>query len=68
MLQRMLQHLTSTVAVSTVLVAWLTVADTRPVLAEFEIQEAEIEKGEIEIEYANAVHDCTKPRPRWALG
>lgn len=56
MLQRKLQHLASTVAVSTVVVAWLTVAGTKPVLAEFEIQEAEIEKGEIEIEYRGAYH------------
>ena len=56
MLQRKLQHLASTVAVSTVVVAWLMVAGTKPVLAEFEIQEAEIEKGEIEIEYRGAYH------------
>ena len=56
MLQRKLHHLASTMAVSAVVVAWLTVAGTKPVLAEFEIQEAEIEKGEIEIEYRGAYH------------
>jgi hypothetical protein len=34
----------------------LLLADTKPVLAEFEIQEVEIEKGEIEIEYRGAYH------------
>ena len=34
----------------------MLLASTRPVLAEFEIQEAEIEKGEIEIEYRGAYH------------
>jgi hypothetical protein len=43
-------------AVSTLVVVGLTVAGTRPVVAEFEIQEAEIEKGEIEIEYRGAYH------------
>jgi hypothetical protein len=36
--------------------AWLTLAATRPVLAEFQIQEADIEKGEVEIEYRGAYH------------
>lgn len=54
--QRKLQHLASTLAISTVAMAWLTVAGTKPVLAEFEIQEAEIEKGEIEVEYRGAYH------------
>jgi hypothetical protein len=43
-------------AVSALVVVGLTVASIRPVLAEFEIQEAEIEKGEIEIEYRGAYH------------
>jgi hypothetical protein len=37
-------------------VAGLTLVGTKPVLAEFEIQEADIEKGEIEIQYFAAVH------------
>lgn len=56
MLRRKLQHLVSTVVVSAIVVTWLTVAGTKPVLAEYEIQEAEIEKGEIEIEYRGAYH------------
>jgi hypothetical protein len=56
MLQRKLQHLACTVAVSAIATAGLTLAGTKPVLAEFEIQEAEIEKGEIEIEYRGAYH------------
>ena len=31
-------------------------ANTKPVLAEFEIQEADIEKGEVELEYRGAYH------------
>lgn len=53
---RKLQHLVSTVAVSAIATAGLTLSGTKPVLAEFEIQEAEIEKGEIEIEYRGAYH------------
>ena len=36
--------------------AGLTLAGTKPVLAEFQIQEADIEKGEVEIEYRGAYH------------
>jgi hypothetical protein len=36
--------------------AGLTLAGTKPVLAEFEIQEAGIEKGEVELEYRGAYH------------
>ncbi len=32
-------------------------ATTRPALAEFEIQESGVEKGEVELEYRGAVHD-----------
>jgi hypothetical protein len=53
MLQRKLQHLARTVAVSAIAVAG-TLAGTMPVLAEFQIQEAGIEKGEVEIEYRGA--------------
>jgi hypothetical protein len=37
-------------------VAGLTLAGTKPVLAEFQIQEAGIEKGEVELEYRGAYH------------
>ena len=59
MLQRKLQHLAFTVAVSAIATAGLTLAGTKPVLAEFEIQEAGIEKGEVELEYRGAY--------RWGL-
>jgi hypothetical protein len=36
--------------------AGLTLAGTKPVLAEFQIQEAGIEKGEVELEYRGASH------------
>ena len=56
MLQRKLQHLACTVAVSAIATAGLTLAGTKQVLAEFEIQEAGIEKGEVELEYRGAYH------------
>ena len=56
MLQRKLQHLAFTVAVSAIATAGLTLAGTKPVLAEFQIEEAGIEKGEVEIEYRGAYH------------
>jgi hypothetical protein len=56
MLRRKLRHLASTVAVSAIAVAGLTLIGTRRVLAEFEIQEAGIEKGEVELEYRGAYH------------
>jgi hypothetical protein len=56
MLQRKLRHLACTVAVSAIATAGLTLAGTKPVLAEFEIQEAGIEKGEVELEYRGAYH------------
>ncbi len=56
MLQRKLRHLACTVAVSALATAGLTLAGTKPVLAEFEIQEAGIEKGEVELEYRGAYH------------
>jgi hypothetical protein len=53
-----------TIAFSALLTAGLTVVGAKPVLAEFEIQEAEIEKGEIEIEYRGAYHwGIPKPTP-----
>ena len=56
MLQRKLRHLARTLAVFAIATAGLTLASTIPVLAEFEIQEAGIEKGEVEIEYRGAYH------------
>jgi hypothetical protein len=56
MLQRKLQHLACTAAVFALATAGLTLAGTKPVLAEFEIQEAGIEKGEVELEYRGAYH------------
>src|SRR6476661_5477568 len=61
--QRKLQHLTFTVAVSAIATAGLTLAGTKPVLAEFQIQEAGIEKGEVEIEYRGAYHWGCLKRP-----
>ena len=43
-------------AVSAIATAGLTLAGTKPVLAEFQIQEAGIEKGEVELEYRGAYH------------
>ena len=56
MLQRKLLHLACTAAVFALATAGLTLAGTKPVLAEFEIQEAGIEKGEVELEYRGAYH------------
>ena len=56
MLQRKLRHLACTVAASAIATAGLTLAGTKPVLAEFQIQEAGIEKGEVELEYRGAYH------------
>ena len=50
MLQRKLRHLALTAAVSALATAGLTLAGVKPVLAEFEIQEAGIEKGEVELD------------------
>jgi hypothetical protein len=56
MLQRKLRHLALTVAFSAMAAAVLTLTGTKPVLAEFEIQEAGVEKGEVELEYRGAYH------------
>lgn len=55
-LLRLAQHLTLTAAVSALAGAGLTVTMTKPALAEFEIQESQVEKGEVELEYRGAVH------------
>jgi len=51
-LRRKLLHL----ACSVIATAGLALAGTKPVLAEFQIQEASIEKGETEFEYRGAYH------------
>ncbi len=55
-LLRLAQHLTLTAAVSALATAGLTITTTKPALAEFEIQESQVEKGEVELEYRGAVH------------
>jgi len=53
---RVAQHLALTVAVMALALTGLTFAMTKSALAEFEIQESEVEKGETEVEYRGAVH------------
>lgn len=53
---RLAQHLTLTAAASALATAGLTITMTKPALAEFEIQESQVEKGEVELEYRGAVH------------
>ena len=53
---RSAQRLVLTVAISALAALGLTVGTTKPALAEFEIQESEVEQGEIELEYRGAVH------------
>jgi len=48
--------LACTVGISALAAAALTLFGVKPVLAEFEIQEAGIEKGEVELEYRGAYH------------
>jgi len=50
------QRLMLTAAVSALAAFGLTVGTTKPALAEFEIQESQVEKGEVEVEYRGAVH------------
>jgi len=50
------QRLVVTAALSALAALGLTVGGTKPALAEFEIQEANVEKGEVELEYRGAVH------------
>jgi len=45
-----------TAALSIIAAAGLTVAVSRPALAEYEIQETDVEKGETEVEYRGATH------------
>jgi hypothetical protein len=50
------QRLVLTAAISALAAFGLTVGTPKPALAEFEIQESNIEKGEVELEYRGAVH------------
>lgn len=50
------QRLALTAAVSALAAAGLTISTTKSALAEFEIQESGVEKGEVELEYRGAVH------------
>jgi hypothetical protein len=43
-------------ALGSLAVAGLTIAVTKPAHAEFEIQESQVEKGEVEVDYRGAVH------------
>ena len=49
-------HLALTAAVSALAASGLTIGTSKPALAEFEIQESNVEKGEKEFEYRGAVH------------
>ena len=53
---RSLKYLALTAAVSALATAGLTIGTIKPAYAEFEIQEAGVEKGEKELEYRGAVH------------
>jgi hypothetical protein len=53
---RLAQRLALSAAVSALATAGLTVGMTKPALAEFEFQESQVEKGEVELEYRGAVH------------
>jgi hypothetical protein len=53
---RLAQRLALSAAVSALATAGLTIGLTKPALAEFEIQESQVEQGEVEFEYRGAVH------------
>jgi hypothetical protein len=53
---RFAQRLAFSAAVSALAAAGIIVGTAKPALAEFEIQESNIEKGEVELEYRGAVH------------
>ena len=50
------QRLGLTAAISALAALGLTVSTPKPALAEFQIQEADIEKGQLELEYRGAYH------------
>ncbi|HEY6670611.1 MAG TPA: hypothetical protein VI075_06740 [Methyloceanibacter sp.] len=45
-----------TAAISALAASGLTIGTTKPALAEFEIQESTVDKGETELEYRGALH------------
>ena len=53
---RSAQRSVLTAALSALAALWLTVGTTKSALAEFEIQESNIDKGDVEVEYRGAVH------------
>jgi len=53
---RAAQRLVMTAALSALAALGLTLGTTKSALAEFEIQESQVEKGEVELEYRGAVH------------
>ena len=53
---RLAQRLALSAVVSALATAGLTIGMTKVALAEFEIQESGVEKGEVELEYRGAVH------------
>jgi hypothetical protein len=53
---RYAQCLGLTAAIPALAALGLTFGATKPALAEFEIQESQVEKGEVELEYRGAVH------------
>ena len=53
---RLAQRMPLAAAACTLAAASLVIGTTRPALAEFEIQESNIEKGAVELEYRGAVH------------
>jgi hypothetical protein len=53
---RYAQRLGLTAAIPALAALGLTFGTTKPALAEFEIQESQVEKGELEFEYRGAVH------------
>ena len=54
---RLAQRFTMLAAVAALAAAGLIFGAAKPALAEFEIQESGVEKGEVELEYRGAVHD-----------
>ena len=53
---RVAQRLALSAAASALATAGLMLGTAKPALAEFEIQESQVEKGEVELEYRGAVH------------
>ncbi len=53
---RVAQRLALSATASALAVAGLMFGTAKPALAEFEIQESQVEKGEVELEYRGAVH------------